>query len=79
MSICKSNKGVDGVVSVTICSSGMRSWECIGFIEDLDGINVLVDVALRHQHADAFTQGRGSYRQLKLNSDATRCRRTQVM
>ena len=47
MSICKSNKGVDGVVSVTICSSGMRSWECIGFIEDLDGINVLVDVALR--------------------------------
>ena len=38
MSICKSNKDV-----------GERSWECIGFIEDLDGINVLVDVALRHQ------------------------------
>ena len=49
MSICKSNKGVDGVVSVTICSSGMRSWECIGFIEALDGINVLVDVALHHK------------------------------
>ena len=75
VSICKSNKGVGGIVSATISSSAERSWVCIGFVKDLDGIKVIVDVALHHQQS-AVSQGRGSCSQLKLNTNASRCRRT---